>query len=184
MNFKSSLIVGSSLFFLTFSGLASAATYKSYNCSDRSCEYSYRLPPSQTKEFRIRCKNGSEPDVNMHQREHQTTCTKWGLSLPYMSRSCTNWDATSSDRFSILVKCGAQAEKALHEEAEPFLFSLRGPDLPQLDWWYIYNSLRTYVQILEFSEGYIKLISQTLDVFRIIKIKDRYPRGVLPCKIY
>lgn len=90
------------------------STYKDYQCgcslaSDEKickCKYEYTLGQSATKEFRGYCSNGLYPEgIHIGGKNKGTSCTHSFPWFDYYSRSCTNWDAISSDKLNITVRC-------------------------------------------------------------------------------
>ena len=92
------------------------SSHKDYYCgcevehgeSTCECRYDYRLGKSKTKEFRGYCEGESvirPSKVAISGKNKATSCTSGFHYESYMSRSCTNWSPTSSDHFTVVVKC-------------------------------------------------------------------------------
>lgn len=82
------------------------------NLTGCKCEERYTLGRSSTQEFRFRCKSDNaydQPFPDISARDSGTTCTTEAYSpsygVDYLSKSCTNWDPTSSDTLTLTVIC-------------------------------------------------------------------------------
>ncbi len=71
-----------------------------------NCTYTYKLGASKTKEFRGHCGNDLYPyAIHIGGKRNSTSCTAGFPWFNYFSRSCTNWDAFSSDTLDVAVRC-------------------------------------------------------------------------------
>lgn len=78
-----------------------------------SCPYSYQLKKLGTKEFRAYCGHAVKdrtvaPSYENVHRDKNVTCTVafHSPSKPgYLSKSCTNWNATHKRSVSMSIKC-------------------------------------------------------------------------------
>ena len=89
------------------------SSYKKYHCDCEltsgetcQCKFKYTIGAGATKEFRGYCGNDLYPDsIDIGGRRKSTSCTVDFPWFEYHTRSCTNWDITSSDQIDITISC-------------------------------------------------------------------------------
>lgn len=79
------------------------------------CSESYTLPKLGTKDFRFHCKNANANVLPQYEvvadRDKPTTCTievEAAFAHDYVSKSCTNWSALSTDTVKLQTVCTAR----------------------------------------------------------------------------